>query len=447
MSFSRRGFLKAGLGSLAFFTIESTTPNWIMRSANAIGSADCLNGDKILVLIQLAGGNDGLNTIIPRTDPLYYAARPQIGIQGSQAITMDALNSMHPAMVALADRYQNGQFGVIQNVGYVNPNLSHFTSTEYFEHGYIPGQTPTRKGWAAKLYDNACGCQLPDDSLYYLAAGKSRVPRTFERAECYTPAAVQNPANYRLRGDTDEPLRLGAITNLNKAPVVDSVLDFVQRSENIMEASIADIATANNIADIAPMGSYSEDSLGKGLQLASKVIRGGFKTRIFYVSQSGYDTHANQVIGADPTERGNHPRLLKNFSNSVGAFLDEMEATGNLDRVLVMTFSEFGRRVQENSSLGTDHGAANSMMFFGGGFQGGVYGGQPDLSNLQRGNLRHDIDFRSVYSYVIENWLGCDAEAVFGSQVYNDIVIPDMVKIPFLAQPAAVNPAHWMQYQ
>lgn len=447
MSFSRRGFLKAGLGSLAFFTIESTTPNWIMRSANALGAAECLNGDRILVIIQLAGGNDGLNTIIPVTDPLYYSYRPKIAVTSSEAITMDSLNSMHPAMVALADRYQAGQFGVIQNVGYVNPNLSHFTSNEYFEHGYIPGEPRTRKGWAAKLYDNACGCQLPDESLYYLAAGTKRVPHSMERANCYTPAAVQNPDTYRLYGDTDEALRLAAITNLNKAPVLDPVLDFVQRSENIMEASIEDIATADEIDQLVPEGSYSKDSLGNGLALASKVIRRGFKTRIFYVRQGGFDTHANQVIDADPTKRGNHPRLLENFGKSVSAFLDEMEASGNLDKVMIMTFSEFGRRVEENSSLGTDHGAANSMMIFGGGINGGVYGGQPNLANLQRGNLRHDIDFRSVYSYVIEEWLGCDAEPIFGTTVYNDIIKPDMLKIPFLQPPASVKPKNWMHYQ
>ena len=447
MAVSRRGFLQASLGSLAFFTLENTTPNWIMRSAMALNQAGCLNEDRILVLIQLAGGNDGLNTIIPSTDPLYYAARPNLGILRNQAITMDALNSMHPAMVRLADRYQNGQFGVIQNVGYVNPNLSHFTSMEYFEHGYVPGQARDRKGWVAKLYDNACGCQLPEESLFFLGTGTTRVPQTFERADCYTPASVNNPENYRLFGNTDEDLRLAAITNLNRAPVVDSVLDFVQRSENIMEASIEDIAVANAATDIAPDGSYSNDSLGRGLQLASKVIRSGFKTRIFYVRQGGFDTHANQVIDADPTVRGNHPRLLTNFGNSVSAFLDEMEATGNLDRVLIMTFSEFGRRVEENSSLGTDHGAANSLMMFGGRVAGGVYGGQPNLANLQRGNLRHDVDFRSIYSYVVEAWLGCDARPIFGSDVYRDVIQPDYLKIPIIQGSASANPAGWMSYQ
>lgn len=446
MNLNRRGFLKASLSTMALFTLEATVPNWIARSANAMCAGDCLNGDRILVIIQLAGGNDGLNTIIPSTDPNYHAMRPNIGIARSAAITLDAANSLHPAMAPLADWYQRGLFATVQNVGYVNPNLSHFTSMQYFEEGYVPGQPRTRKGWAAKVYDSTCGCGLPDESLFYMGSGVRRIPSTFAGSDCYTPPAVASAEDYRLRGDRDEPARLAAIENLNRIPTIDPVIDFLQRSEQMLEASIDEVAIAHALPTLVPDDWYSADGLGNGLRMASKVIRAGFKTRIFYVSQGGYDTHANQVLPVRPTELGNHPRLLGNLANSINAFLTEMEASGNLDRVMVMTFSEFGRRVEENSSLGTDHGAANSMMVWGGQVAGGIYGGQPNLGNLQRGNLRHDIDFRSVYANIIQNWLLCDPRGVFGNQTYDDIIAPDILKMPFVVNQTSARPSLWGAY-
>jgi uncharacterized protein (DUF1501 family) len=158
---------------------------------------------------------------------------------------MDGINSMHPAMASLAQWYQRGEFGVVKNVGYVNPNLSHFTSMDYFESGYVPGKAAVLSGWVARMHDNACGCQVPNESLFFLGSGVRRGPRTFARAQCYIPPTVRDPATYHLRADTDEAYRFAAINGLNSAPVIDETLDYVQRTENIMEASIADIATAD----------------------------------------------------------------------------------------------------------------------------------------------------------------------------------------------------------
>jgi uncharacterized protein (DUF1501 family) len=162
------------------------------------------------------------------------------------------------------------------------------------------------------------------------------------------------------------------------------------------------------------------------------------------VSQGGYDTHGDQVDTNDPLNAGDHPVLLSKLDQNLHAFLSEMQLSGNLDRVLVLTFSEFGRRVQENGSKGTDHGAANVMFALGGGVAGGVYGGQPDLQNLIKGNLVHQVDFRAVYSQVIENWFGASALPVFGSTAYNSIIAPDMAKVPYLTGTAAVR--NWQKY-
>ena len=219
-------------------------------------------------------------------------------------------------------------------------------------------------------------------------------------------------------------------------------IDFLQRSQSSVEASTQDIAIAGAMPLLVEAGAYTTDSLGKGLKLASQIIRAGFGTRIFYVSQDGYDTHANQVNPADPANGGRHAVLMSNFNSSVDAFLREMELSGNLDRVLIMTFSEFGRRVAENGSLGTDHGAANCLFVIGGRVRGGVYGGQPDLNpaRLIQGNLRSRIDFRAVYARVIESWFGLPAAPVFGQDAYNTVISPQLSQIDLLNTAPMVRP-------
>lgn len=447
MTMNRRQFVKTGLSSLAYFTIEATVPNWIVRAANAM-TCDCLCDDLVLVILQQAGGNDGLNMVIPRTDPIYYdaATRPTIRIPSGSEINLNGLNGLHPRLANLANWYQRGMLGIVHNVGYVNPDLSHFSATDYFEYGYVPGATKPTQGWAARFFDNACSGAPNQYSLSMMASGISSIPTSMLNATNYTAPAVASANSYSLQTGQDRALRLAAITALNTVATSDPNIDFLQRSENAAEASIADVATAVAQADLVAAGSYQNDSLGNGLKLASQIVRAGFKTRIFYVSQSGYDTHANQIATGDPLNQGDHPRLLDSLDKSVNAFLTEMDLSGNLNRVLVMTFSEFGRRVQENASVGTDHGAANCLMVMGGRVAGGVYGGQPDLTNLIKGNLDYKVDFRSVYSQVIEGWFKNNAAAVFGQSVYDSIISVDLPTIPFL-KGASSAVKNWQLYQ
>lgn len=443
---NRRTFLKVGLSGLAYFTAEATVPNWIWRSARA-ATCHCLCNDRILVILQMAGGNDGLNTVIPRTDAVYYDSitRPNIRIPAGQEINLDGLNGLHPRLVNLANWYQQGKLGIVQNVGYVNPDLSHFTATDYYQYGSAPGAPLPTQGWAARFYDNACAGAPDVDALFYTTAGISAIPDAFQGATNYTPPAVGSASSYSFQTNQDSTARRQAITDLNKVVALNPQIDFLQRSENTAEASVNDIATAVQQPDLVPAGSYQSDSLGNGLKLASQVIRAGFKTRIFYVSQGGYDTHAGQVAAGDPLNSGDHPELLDSLDKSVNAFLTEMQISGNLDRVLLMTFSEFGRRVAENSSLGTDHGAASCMFVAGGGVAGGVYGGQPNLTNLIKGNLRHTVDFRSVYAQIIENWFSSPAVPIFGQSTYDSIIAPNLPMIPFVNVPAS-SVRNWSQY-
>jgi uncharacterized protein (DUF1501 family) len=444
MPLTRRRFLKVGLSSMAWFTLEATTPNWIARAARAAGSP-CFRDGRILVIVQQAGGVDGLNMAIPRTDPVYYddLVRPTLRVPAGQELNLDGLNGLHPRMANLADWYQQGKLAVVNNVGYANPNLSHFTATDYWEFGGVPGQVLPREGWVAQFFDNSCEGAPDPEALRMVVAGKSSLPDALSGSAIYTPPAIQNPANYVLDAGSDRDLRLGAIHDLNNQATIDPQIDFLQRSSNLAEASIDDVAVAAAMPIL--VDDYSADSLGNGLKMASQIIRAGFDTSVFYVSQGGYDTHANQVLGAGDLTDGDHPQLLAALDQSLNAFLSEMQLSGNLDRVVVMTFSEFGRRVAENGSQGTDHGAANCLLLAGGGVAGGVYGGQPDLQDLIKGNLKHKIDFRSVYSAVMEGWLGQQAAAVFGQTAYDDIIAQELAGLQFLQNSNAVR-SPWRRY-
>lgn len=446
MKFNRRDFLKASLGSLTYFSMASTVPLWISKSAQAV--APGLGGDRILVIVQQSGGNDGLNTVIPFTDPLYNGdvLRPNLHIvSGLNPTTIDGLNAFHPKLIRLKDWFDQGDIAVIQNVGYPNPDLSHFVATDYWEFGNSPGSaSQTRSGWMARFIDNQCAGMPADsiDPLTMLAAKLIQVPGTFAGSALYTPPAVLDFDFYRIflpeQGAWGQHIEQ-YIRQMNDLTVVNPNLDFVQRAANLAEASTDDIQEARMVP---PINTYPAGDLGAGLDMVSKVIRGGFGTKVFYVSQGGYDTHANQFAGDDPANLGDHPRLLDEFDQALDAFLNDMDASGDLDRVCIMTFSEFGRRVDENGSKGTDHGGGNCLFVMGGGVVGGVYGDQPDLSDLIIGNLKHNVDFRSVYSRILQDWFRVDPEPIFGETDYNDPILDiqgGMAKIPIFNALGDVN--------
>lgn len=420
MTMNRRQFLQASLGSMAYFTAARTVPAWVANSAAAIRKS--LPTDRILVIVQQAGGNDGLNTIIPYADDLYMgdSLRPNLHITSGFTV-LDGLNAMNPRLSRLAQWYLDGKMAVVQNVGYPNPDYSHFVSTDFWERGNSPGSTlVTYQGWLSRYFDNKCAGTPANDinALSMLAGGLSVLPGTLDGSDIYRPPAVPKFDTYQLRapGNAQGQHRLDYIDAIARLGAINSDTDFLQRTTITAEASIADLATASAIPVINP---YPAGSLGTGLDMVSKVIRAGFETPIYYVSQGGYDTHANQ-FGVDPATTGDHPELLDTFDQALDAFLKDMQVSGNLDRVLVLTFSEFGRRVSENFSHGTDHGAGNCLFAFGGKVHGGIYGGQPDLSNLIQGNLIYKIDFRSVYARVLRDWMDIDPAAIFGDADFNN---------------------------
>ena len=438
MNATRRDFLKTSLAGLGFFTLESATPLWVQQLAHA--GETCLNSDRILVILQQSGGNDGLNTVIPRSDPIYYSpdVRPRIGVPKGADIKLSDKTGLHPQLSDIAAWYDRGKVAIIQNVGYPNPNFSHFISTDYWEFGSAPGEVMPRTGWVARMYNHACTTEEQTNALFMMTAGRAgSTPDTFKGMIGYVPPTIDRASSYKLYASDDKALRLAALSKLANIPADSTDNDdiaFLRQAQQTAQQSVLDIAVADKQPLLVPADSYTSDSLGRGLKLASKIIRSGFKTRLFYVSQGGYDTHAGQVDPSDPLNAGNHPKLMNKFNRNVNGFLKEMELSGNLDRVLIMTFSEFGRRVKENGSLGTDHGAGNCLFVLGGAVKGGLYGGQPDLNknHLIKGNLRYKIDYRSIYGRVLEGWLGQSPTQIFSQTVYDNVIKPQYAEIDFI---------------
>lgn len=438
MGMTRRQFLQTtGLSSMALYSAASSAPMWIARSARALASE--IADGKRLVIVQQGGGNDGLNTVIPYQDDLYNGdvLRPSLHItSGLEDTILDDLNAFNPRLARLYQWWLKGNLAVVQNVGYPNPNFSHFISTDFWERGTSPGTAlHTTQGWISRFFDNQCGGVPPDqvNALSMLAGGMAFLPGTLDGSDFYRPPAVPEFDAYNILANPNAAGQhiLNYIELVNGTNTLVPEIDFLQRSSLLAQASVDDMALAAAVPTINP---YPEGSLGTGLDMVSKVIRGGFETPIFYVTQGGYDTHANQ-FATDPATTGDHPALLDTFDNALDAFLADMETSGMLDDVLILTFSEFGRRVPANGSLGTDHGASNCLFVMGGQVNKGIYGGQPDLADLQQGNLRHKIDFRSVYSRVLRDWLGVEPDTIFGATDFNNPefnIAGGLEQIPFI---------------
>jgi uncharacterized protein (DUF1501 family) len=375
----------------------------------------------ILVVLQLAGGNDGLNTVIPVGNDEYLKARPKIAIRDKAALLLDSKTGLHPALAGLSAAYQDGHLAVVQAVGYPNPNRSHFRSTEIWATATDENQSSTT-GWIGRYFDNACqGC---DAAVGIALAGQT--PQAFS---AMVPKGVlyqgggwgggkkkQKEAGLMLEADGsmvmeddegDGPAggsigEIGGPSNKGKM----SSLDFLERTDMDAKVSQQEIAKASARAKNAVP--YPGSRLGQNFAAVARLIAGGMPTRVYYLSQGGYDTHIDQA--------GAHERLLREMGDAVAAFLADLKAQGNLDRVSLMTFSEFGRRLKENASGGTDHGAAAPLFLAGGAVHAGLHGKMPSLAkkDLNDGDVKFNVDFRSVYATVLEKHLGVKSDSILG---------------------------------
>lgn len=394
---TRRALLGAGTGALGL---------------RATGRAPVAADGRRLVVLQLFGGNDGLNTLVPIEDDDYHRARPTLRIPKGDALPLDELNGLHPRLARLHRRALDGQLTCVQRVGYARPNLSHFKSQDIWDAA-VPDDRPPTSGWLGRMFDaNVAGLAERDTAIGMLAVGFDTVPLALA-AETFVAPALRELGRYRLR----EPKlarpgagarQLEVLRELAQLPSADERLAFVARAHRTMERSIAELGRAAPPSSVA----YPRSALGADLRTAARIVAGGLETAVLVVRQVGYDTHANQ-------ER-RHDQLLGELDQALDAFLTDLEACGELERTLVLTTSEFGRRLAESGSsgsAGTDHGAASVALFAGGTSVGGIHGGQPRLADLDdAGNPRFALDFRSLYATVIERWFGGDAAAVLGER-------------------------------
>jgi uncharacterized protein (DUF1501 family) len=379
----------------------------------------------ILVLLQLAGGNDGLNTLVPHGDDAYYKARPRIALPKKDILSISDYAGLHPKLTGLHTLYGEGNLGMIQGVGYPNPNRSHFRSTEIWQTA-SDSEKNESQGWLGRYFDNCCRGADPATVGIAIAgqtpqAFASPIPKgiAFSNPQQfrYMSEAANDPASAdKFMREMNQPAaehsslteNAGGSIGMLSGPADNdgSTVEFLQRtalgaqmsSDKILEITRKTKSSVN----------YPTSQLGNSLNLVSRLIAGGLPTRVYYVSQGGFDTHANQLPA--------HERLMTDLNAAISAFVADLKAQGNFNRVLMLSFSEFGRRVSENASGGTDHGAAAPLFVLGGGVKPGLYGNYPSLTDLHDGDLKFNTDFRSVYATALENWLGAPSEMVLGKK-------------------------------
>ncbi len=368
--------------------------------------SEAATNDHILVLVQLAGGNDGLNMVVPLDMYAnYYNARPNVAIQQSRVLRLDGTDrsGLHPAMTEMQNMYNDGKISVVQSVGYANQNFSHFRSTDIWMSGDNSNDRLTRekRGWLGR----------------YLETEYPGYPDAYPNADMPDPLAIQisNIPTVTVQGSVfsmglsiTDPENIYTFTNpfsdypLNSPPA-NKELRFL-RVVSEKTKIYSDIIRAAYRSS-ANMATYPDSSLAHQLQIVARLIKGGLKTRVYTVTVGGFDTHKRQVNASD-TSTGNHARLMKDLSAGINAFQRDMELMQLDDRVLGMTFSEFGRRIKSNASLGTDHGAAAPLMLFGKHVKKGVLGTSPNIpADIEVvNNVPFQYDFRSVYASILERW-------------------------------------------
>ena len=356
--------------------------------------------DRVLVLVNLQGGNDGLNCVVPHGDPAYYRLRPSLAVPQNDVLAIDAHLGLNPTMRSMKALHDRGMVAIVQGVGYPKPDHSHFRSTEIWQTA-VPDRYE-HTGWLGRYLDEA---NLPKRNLFNGVALAQVLPEALVATKADVPAVAQL-SGYGLVSDRNAVARrtYGELVRDNRFPFQSPYLAHVAEIEDHAQRGSEELPKL--VAGYKTDASYPATPLGRSLALAAQIVAGRTGTRVLYVQHGSFDTHVNQ--------KGTQDRLLGELADALKAFYDDLAAHGNDRRVMTMTFSEFGRRIAQNASGGTDHGEASPLFLVGGGVKGGVYGTLPDLAQTNMGNLRFTTDFRQVYATVIERWLGRPSREVLG---------------------------------
>ncbi|MCC6421149.1 MAG: DUF1501 domain-containing protein [Gemmataceae bacterium] len=396
---TRRELLQ-GLGVIG---IGAALPQFLVRTALAGPQAQ--PGQKALVVLQLSGGHDGLSAVVPYRNDHYARYRTATRLTANAVLRVNDDIGLHPNLRGFKDLLDQRALGIVQGVGYPNPNRSHFRSMDIWHNAEntnrsVPG------GWIGRYCDHAFrGVQDPALSL---AIGGDKVPRAIQGRE-HPGLSLHQLEAYRFLATRSNP-RLGqAYSRINQATQgSEETLSFIERTS--VNANASSEAIQRIIGQRSSGATYPATQLGNALRTVGALLRGGLSTRVYYVFQGGYDTHRGQKV--------RHDRLMTDLGEAMVAFQRDLAQQGNAQRVLTMAFSEFGRRARENGSQGTDHGTAGPMFLFGPGVRAGLHGRHPSLApaDLVNGDMRYQVDFRSVYATVLQRWLNTPSVPVLGQQ-------------------------------
>jgi len=415
---TRRVFLQKGMTLLA---VASTIPTFLDQTVMALADPfdvkatqqDSGKDGKILVVVQLSGGNDGLSTVIPYGDDRYYQARTAISHQPKDILKIDNYVGLHPNLAPLKAIFDGGDLAVVQGVGYPNPNRSHFRSMDIWQSAQPEREQPST-GWLGRYFDNTCpGCDphvgvSMGETLPMAMQGEKVFPISFERPDSYRYNGHDKPhylALNQIQTSAALPIPLAA-PQKKVVATAQTQLDFLHRTA--MDAQLSSEEILRITRNHSTSAKYPANEFGNGLKTIAAMIGGGLPTRVYYVALGGFDTHAAQLQ--------RHDTLMKQLADGLSAFWSDLKTQKNSQRVLVMSFSEFGRRVVQNASNGTDHGAAAPMFVMGSSIRQGLVGQHPSLGDLDQGDLKYLIDFRSVYATILQNWLQTPSKPILGDQ-------------------------------
>lgn len=387
---TRRQFLNRGIGSAALLSVGSKIPCFVPKSLHAADLQH--NNGNLLVVIEMSGGNDGLNTIVPFRDDAYYRNRKKLRLAQEQLFPLSDDLGWHRSLRALNPHWDQGDIAVVQGVGYPNPNRSHFSSRAIWYTGEPDESEQFGLGWI--------GCGLDEIET------ESASPTMLSVGAQATPLALRGR---RSVASTMHTIEQCLLPNIHSMPIkrlpnpesstTDDLWSYVQRTHTTALETSAMLSRLNLNSLQA---TYPSTELANRLKLVAKLIRADMGTRVFYVQIDGFDTHASQW--------DEHSQLLYEFGGALSAFLDDIKSTSFSDRVAVMAFSEFGRRVKENAAEGTDHGTAGPVFLAGSKILGGLHGRAPSLTDLDGGDLKMTVDFRTVYASLLKNWLDLSAD-------------------------------------
>lgn len=380
----RREFIKNSALASGAFLIPA-----FLKPLEGIASEQ-INGYKNLVIIQLSGGNDGLNTIVPYGNDIYYQKRSSIAINRNDVIKLNDMQGLNPNLSALKEIYDQGWMNIINSVGYPNPDRSHFRSMDIWQTASDSNQFLT-SGWIGRYLDS--NCQTCNKNPYAAIEVDDTLSLAMKGATM-KGIAVQDPD--KLYQTTREPFFKDLVREHDNEHLSEDNLGYLYKTMIETYSSADYIQKTSKTYSVN--AEYPATPLGNQLKTVSKFINSGLQTRVYYVSLGGFDTHVGQ--------QNQQGRQLKIYGDAVAAFVKDMKQTAKLDDTLVMTFSEFGRRVEQNASNGTDHGTANNVFVFGGKLKkAGIFNEAPDLAQLDNGDLKYQVDFRDVYATLLDTWL------------------------------------------